>query len=134
MVVPRFVRQALRGEDVTIFGDGQQTRSFIDVRDTVMFLDQLAVRATSEGIICNVGHDAEITIEALARRVLERSGSNARLRFLSYEEAYGQVYEDIPHRSPSTARLHALTTHRPVWSLDATLDDLIARQHIEAEG
>jgi len=134
MVVPRFVRQALRGRDVTIFGDGQQTRSFIDVRDTVMFLDQLAAHATSEGVICNVGHDAEITIEALAQRVIERSNSNSTLRFVSYEEAYGQIYEDIPHRRPSTERLHTLTTHRPAWSLDATLDDLIARLRIEEEG
>ena len=134
MVVPRFVRQALRGRDVTVFGDGQQTRSFIDVRDTVMFLDQLAAHATSEGVICNVGHDAEITIEALAQRVIERSNSNSTLRFVSYEEAYGQIYEDIPHRRPSTERLHTLTTHRPAWSLDATLDDLIARLRIEEGG
>jgi UDP-glucose 4-epimerase len=131
MVVPRFVRQALRDEDLTVFGDGQQTRAFIDVRDTVMFLDQLAAHATTEGVISNVGHDAEITIEALARRVIERSNSSSELRFLSYEEAYGQVYEDIPHRCPSTLKLHALTTHRPAWSLDATLDDLIARLRVE---
>ena len=127
MVVPRFVRQALNGEDLTIFGDGQQTRAFIDVRDTVRFLDQLAANTTHEGIISNVGHDAEITIEDLARRVIARSNSSSKLRFLSYEEAYGQVYEDIPHRRPSVARLHSLTTHRPTWSLDDTLDDLIAR-------
>jgi UDP-glucose 4-epimerase len=133
MVVPRFVRQAESGEDLTIFGDGQQTRAFIDVRDTVMFLDQLAANATTEGIISNVGHDAEITIEDLAKRVIERSGSRSKLRFLSYEEAYGQVYEDILHRRPSTLRLHSLTTHRPCWSLNDTLDDLIARLRIEKE-
>ena len=133
MVVPRFVRQALSGEDLTIFGDGQQTRAFIDVRDTVAFLDQLAANATVEGLICNVGHDAETTIEDLAKRVIERSQSRSKLRFLSYEEAYGQVYEDIPHRRPSTLKLHSLTSHRPAWSLNDTLDDLISRLRIDKE-
>ncbi|MFZ5579223.1 MAG: NAD-dependent epimerase/dehydratase family protein [Pseudomonadota bacterium] len=131
MVAPRFVRQAVRGEALTVFGGGQQTRAFIDVRDTVMFLDQLAGQATAEGLIVNVGRDEEITIEALARRVIERAGSSSGLRHQSYEEAYGQVYEDIPHRRPSTVKLHSLTRHRPVWTLDATLDDLIARARDE---
>jgi Nucleoside-diphosphate-sugar epimerases len=131
MVVPRFVRQALRGEPLTVFGGGRQTRAFIDVRDTVTFLDQLAARASVEGVICNVGHDDEISIENLAHRVIARADSNSNIRHMSYEEGYGQTYEDIPHRCPSTRKLHALTSHRPRWTLDSTLDDLIARMRAE---
>jgi UDP-glucose 4-epimerase len=131
MVVPRFVRQAVRGEPLTVFGDGQQSRAFIDVRDTVRYLDQLAQHASTEGVICNVGRDDEITIENLARKVIERVGSTSTILTMDYEAAYGQAYEDIPHRRPSVRKLHELVEHRPTWTLDATLDDLIARVRVE---
>jgi len=127
MVVPRFVRQAVAGEPLTVFGDGEQSRAFTDVRDTVVMLDQLADQANTDGVIVNVGSGHELSINGLARRVIERSGSDSAIERLSYEVAYGQEYVDIPHRCPDLTRLHGLIEHRPQWTLDATLDDLIAR-------
>ncbi len=127
MVVPRFVRQAVTGEPLMVFGDGTQSRAFTDVRDTVVMLDQLADQATTEGLIVNVGGNHELSINDLARRVIERAGSDSAIERLPYEVAYGQQYVDIPHRCPDLTRLHALIEHRPQWTLDATLDDLIAR-------
>ena len=127
MVVPRFVRQALAGEPLTVFGDGEQSRAFTDVRDTVVMLDELAARATTDGLIVNVGSDQPVTINQLAERVIARSESDSDTALISYEVAYGQDYIDIPQRCPDVARLHELTAYRPQWTLDATLDDLIAR-------
>ncbi len=130
MVIPRFVRQAVNGEPLTVFGDGQQRRSFVDVRDTVVMLDQVAGKASTEGIIVNVGHDREISIMDLARLVIERAGSDSVIEIIPYEVAYGQPYVDIRRRRPDTRRLHSMVSHRPQWTLEATIDDLIraARQ------
>ena len=127
MVVPRFVSQAVAGDPLTVFGDGTQSRAFTDVRDTVAMLDELAGKASTDGLIVNVGSDQELSINALARRVIERAGSGSTVERVPYETAYGQEYEDIPHRCPDLTRLQGLIDYRPQWTLDATLDDLIAR-------
>jgi UDP-glucose 4-epimerase len=127
MVVPRFVRQALAGRPLTVFGDGEQSRAFTDVRDTVVMLDQLADRANTDGVIVNVGSDQPLTINQLAERVIARAAADATIEHVPYDVAYGQAYVDIPQRCPDLARLHELTAYRPQWTLDATLDDLIAR-------
>ncbi|MCL7750860.1 GDP-mannose 4,6-dehydratase [Guyparkeria hydrothermalis] len=127
MVVPRFVGQAVAGQPLTVFGDGEQSRAFTDVRDTVVMLDELAAKANTEGLIVNVGGDHELSINALASRVIERAGSSSTIERLPYEQAYGQEYVDIPHRCPDLTRLHGLIDYRPKWTLDATLDDLIDR-------
>ena len=125
MVVPRFVRQAVNGEPVTVFGDGQQTRSFCDVRDTVQFLDQLASRS-HEGIeVVNVGNDREISILDLAKLVIERAGSDSEIQLVDYKRAYGEPYEDIRRRHPNLDLLHSLTQHRHHYTLEDTIDDLI---------
>lgn len=133
MVVPRFVSQAVSGQPLTVFGDGEQSRSFTDVRDTAVMLDQLAGQANTQGLIVNVGGDHELSMNALADRVIERAGSSSGIEHLPYEVAYGQEYVDIPHRCPDLTRLHGLIDYRPQWTLDATLDDLIARVR-QAEG
>ncbi len=126
MVVPRFVRQAVAGEPVTVFGDGSQTRSFCDARDTVQFLDQLASRS-HEGIeVVNVGNDREISILELAKLVIERAGSQSPIRFVDYKTAYGEPYEDIRRRHPNLELLKSLTTHRHRYTLEDTIDYLIA--------
>lgn len=127
MVVPRFVSQAVSGQPLTVFGDGEQSRAFTDVRDTVVMLDQLAGQANTQGLIVNVGGEHELSMNALADRVIERAGSSSGIERLPYEVAYGQEYVDIPHRCPDVTRLHGLIDYRPQWTLDATLDDLIAR-------
>lgn len=126
MVVPRFVGQALRDEPITIFGGGEQTRSFCDVRDAVVALDLLAGTPEAAGEIVNVGNDREISINELADLVCARAGKSVVRKHMSYAEAYGEQYDDIVHRRPSLEKLVRLTSFRHRWSLETTLDDLIA--------
>lgn len=131
MVIPRFVQQAVSGEPLTVFGDGQQSRSFIDVRDAAVMLELLAAMATADGPIVNVGHNREISILDLAKLVIERAESESEIEIIPYEAAYGRHYVDIPHRRPNLTRLHSLVSYRPEWTLEATLDDLIRAARLE---
>jgi UDP-glucose 4-epimerase len=128
MVVPSFVRQAVRNEPLTIYGDGEQTRSFCDVRDTVVALDHLAGCPEAWGEVVNVGNDQEISILGLAELIVQRSESTSPLRYLSYLDAYGEEFEDVTHRRPVLNKLRALTGFTPEWTLNNTLDDLIKRE------
>lgn len=136
MVVPRFIDQALAGGPLTVYGDGTQTRCFCDVRDTVIILDRLAGNPASYGQIVNVGNNREVSMNDLARLVKERSGSSAAITHIPYHEAYSEVFEEIFHRRPDMSRMLALAEHAPQWSLEQTLDDLIARkrQTVQAAG
>jgi UDP-glucose 4-epimerase len=125
-VVPRFVQQALAGAPITVFGDGLQTRSFCDVRDTVAMLAALAETPAAHGSVVNVGDAREVTIRSLAELIRTRAGSASPIQYLSYAEAYGKSFEQIPQRRPGLERLHALIPVRPRWSLEATIDDLVA--------
>lgn len=132
MVVPRFVDQALTGQAITIFGGGAQTRSFCDVRDAVVAMDLLADSPQAVGQIVNVGNDREISISGLADLVCARAGCDVARLHLSYEQAYGQQYDDITHRRPCLDKLFQLTAFRHRWTLEDTLDDLIAH-HAERQ-
>jgi UDP-glucose 4-epimerase len=124
-VVPRFVQQALAGDPLTVFGDGSQTRSFCDVRDTVAILDTLAGTPAAYGQVVNVGNDQEIPIRALAEMVKQRAGSASPLEYIPFAKAYGQDFEQIPQRRPILGRLYELTGYRHRWKLEQTVDDLI---------
>ncbi|HCJ50933.1 MAG TPA: nucleoside-diphosphate sugar epimerase [Gallionella sp.] len=126
MVVPRFVEQVLTGKPITIFGGGEQTRSFCDVRDTVVAFDLLAGTPEASGEIVNVGNDQEISIKTLADLVCERAKKTVERQYMSYTEAYGQQYDDIIRRRPSLEKLTRLTNFKHCWPLEDTLDDLIA--------
>lgn len=130
MVVPRFVAQAVAGDPITVFGGGHQTRSFCDVRDTVVALEGLASRAGQETLVANVGNDREISIRGLAELVIERAGSTSEIVDLSLKEAYGEDFEDIRRRRPDLTRLRGLTGFQHRYSLEQTIDDLVelARQ------
>ncbi len=123
-VVPRFVQQALSGQPITVFGDGQQTRSFCDVRDTVAILDTLASTPDAYGNVVNVGNTLEISILELAEFIRQRIGSEAPIQFIPYEQAYGKSFEQIPQRRPILSRLSALTGYRHQFTLTHTIDDL----------
>jgi UDP-glucose 4-epimerase len=125
-VVPRFVQQALAGKPLTVFGDGRQTRSFCDVRDTVAILDALAATPAALGQAVNVGRDSEITIGALADLVRARTGSASALEYVPYSVAYGKSYDQIPQRRPTLGRLAALTGYRHRYTLEDSIDDLVA--------
>lgn len=126
-VVPRFVEEAVQGRPLTIFGDGSQTRSFCDVRDTVAALELLAAAPAAWGVPVNVGTTREISILQLAELVRERARSTSPLSFVPFDEAYGVHFEHIMRRRPRTRRLEELTGFRPHWPLEETIDDLVAR-------
>jgi UDP-glucose 4-epimerase len=125
MVVPRFISQALSGGPIRVFGDGGQTRSFCDVRDTVVALDLLAGSPQSVGKVANVGNNQEISIRDLADRIRRLADSNAAIETVPYEVAYGMPFEDIRRRATTFTRLRELTGFTPHWQLDDTLTDLI---------
>ena len=105
MVIPRFVRQALRGEDVTVYGDGTQARSFCHVLDTVGGLVALLDEPAAVGDVFNVGAQNETTILGLAEMVVEMAGSSSSIRYLSYSDAYEPGFEDMERRLPNIAKI-----------------------------
>lgn len=131
-VMPRFVEEAIEGDPVTVFGDGTQTRSFCDVRDTVRALDLLAACPDVWGVPVNVGTTREISILDLAKLVIRRAGSKSEVTFVPFDEAYGVHFEHIMRRRPVTERLEKLTGFRPRWTLEDTIDDLIARHRADS--
>lgn len=134
MVVPRFVKQACDGEAITVFGDGTQTRSFCDVRDTVVALEILAEKNLSICEPINVGNDREIAIKDLAELVRQRAKSNSKIKFVPYSEAYGgKKFIDVQKRRPDISKLRKLTGFKHQWTLEKTIDDLIERHHRNKE-
>lgn len=134
MVVPRFVRQALRDEIVTVFGDGRQTRSFTDVSDVVEWLVRLVDCDAAVGEVLNLGNPGEISIADLAGRVISLANSTAGIKYIPYTEAYEDGFEDIARRVPDIAKVVALTGHRPRVALDESLQRIHAwcAQRVEA--
>jgi UDP-glucose 4-epimerase len=132
MVLPRFVRQALTGEDLTVYGDGTQSRCFLHVSDCVRALLGLVETDSAIGDVFNVGSTEEIGIEELARRVIARTGSSSEVRYVPLEVAYEPGFEEVSHRKPVTSKLEATTGWAPRHSIDAAIDDVIAyhREHL----
>jgi UDP-glucose 4-epimerase len=126
MVIPRFVRQALSGEDLTVYGDGTQARSFCHVADTVDALIALLDEPRAVGDVFNVGAQNETTIHGLAKLVLELTGSSSSIRFLSYEEAYEPGFEDMERRLPHIGKIQQLLGWRPSRSLRDIVRDVVA--------
>ena len=125
MVVPTFIKQALTGRPITIYGDGGQSRCFTDVSDVVGALVGLIDHPGAVGEVFNVGSSEEVTIEALARRVKELTGSESEIVRVPYEQAYGEGFEDMPRRVPDIRKLEALIGYRPRKSLDEILTGVI---------
>jgi UDP-glucose 4-epimerase len=125
MVIPNFVRQALAGESITVFGDGRQTRSFSHVADVVGALLKLVVEPRAIGQVINIGNVQEVTIRALAERVRELAGSNSPIKLVPYDEAYESGFEDMPRRVPDLTKIESLIGYRPRYSLDDILVQII---------
>jgi UDP-glucose 4-epimerase len=128
MVVPRFVQQAINDKPLTIFGDGTQTRSFCDVRDTVVMLSMLADCPKAMGQIVNVGLDVSITINKLAELVEECFGKPIQKTFVPYSKAYGKEFAhftDVKQRRPDLSKLRNLINFKHKWSIKETIMDLI---------
>jgi UDP-glucose 4-epimerase len=123
MVIPRFVSQAIRGEAITVYGDGKQTRCFCDVSDVVAALVKLIEEPEAYGRVFNIGGQGEISMEELAQRITTISGSKSKIRYVPYDEAYEEGFEDMQRRVPDTTRVHDLIGFEPTHELD----DIIAR-------
>ena len=125
MVLPTFVGQALRGEPITVFGDGEQRRCFCHVSDTVEALLLLADGQSSERVI-NVGNNEEVSMLDLAKRVKAATSSDSVIELIPYDEAYAEGFEDMMRRVPDLARLKEMTGFSPGRDLTTIIDDVIA--------
>jgi nucleoside-diphosphate-sugar epimerase len=119
MVLPTFVRQALRGEPLTIHGTGEQRRAFAHVGDVVEALVRVAQTPAAAGEVINIGNDREVSINQLAAIVKQITGSSSVVKHVSYDEAYGPGFEDVERRVPSLEKLERLTGYRPETSIEA---------------
>jgi UDP-glucose 4-epimerase len=128
MVLPRFVGQALRGEDLTVYGDGAQRRCFCHVRDTVDALVSLLDHPDAVGDVFNVGDQRELTITDLARLVIELTGSSSRIVTIPYDRAYEQGFEDMQRRVPDISKIRALTGWQPTIPLTRAVADVVEHE------
>lgn len=128
MVLPRFVEQARTHEAITVFGDGQQTRTFCDVRDTCEMLYCLMNAPKAIGEIVNVGSDEPVSIQQLAKLVVAQAHSRSTLSFQSFDTAYGEDYLNIFHRCPTVAKLHRLIDYRRQYTLHDTIQWMLSKR------
>jgi nucleoside-diphosphate-sugar epimerase len=125
MVIPNFVRQALAGEPITVFGDGKQTRSFTHVGDVVGALLKLVAEPRAIGEVVNIGNVEEVSITALAERIRDLTASGSPIRFVPYDQAYDSGFEDMPRRVPDLRKAECLIGYKPRYSLDDILSQVI---------
>jgi len=125
MVVPRFVSQALRGEPVTIYGTGMQSRCFTDVRDSVRAIYELMRHPRAFGEVFNIGNPEEITILDLAKLILRLTGSTSEIQFIPYHEAYPHGFEDMLRRVPCVEKLRSYLGWAPSIPLEENLRRVI---------
>ena len=128
MVIPRFVNQALRGEPLTVYGDGTQTRCFCHVADVVNALVALIEHPEAYGRVFNLGGTEEISMDELAGAVIAACGSVSKVRYVPYEEAYEEGFEDMARRVPDITRVRELVDFRPTHDLQAIIDSVVAEQ------
>ncbi len=125
MVLPTFVRQALAGSPITVFGDGTQSRSFTDVSDVVRALVTLASEPRAVGEVFNIGNTGEISIRDLADRVKAATGSQSPIQLIPYDQAYEEGFEDMPRRVPDLSKLRNLIGYEPEVGLDEIIEGVI---------
>jgi UDP-glucose 4-epimerase len=126
MVIPRLVGQALKNEPLTIYGDGQQTRTFTYVKDVVWAFMNLVENEAAFGQVYNIGGTEEISILDLARRIISASGSSSEIQFIPYDQAFGKDFEDMQRRVPGIDKIRELINFNPQTSLDAVLSKVIS--------
>lgn len=121
MVLPTFVRQALAGEPITVFGDGTQRRCFTDVKDVVEALSKLIATEEAYGEIFNLGSQREISMHDLAKTVRQTLGSSSAIRFIPYDQAYEEGFEDMMRRVPDIGKIQSLIGYDPKVTLLETI-------------
>jgi UDP-glucose 4-epimerase len=126
MVLPNFVRQALEGQPITVYGTGQQSRCFCDVRDCVEAVLRLVESGKAIGEVVNIGSTEEVSIAALAHLVKQRTNSKSPVVSIPYDQAYEPGFEDMPRRVPALEKLEGMTGFRPSVPLNEIVDGVIA--------
>lgn len=126
MVVPRFVHAAMRNEPITVFGDGTQQRCFGHVLDVVEGLSKMLETPQCFGQVVNLGNDEEVSILGLAEKAIELTGSKSEIRYIPYEEAYGDGFEDMRRRVPGLEKARKLIGYQPTRSLNDIINDVAA--------
>jgi UDP-glucose 4-epimerase len=121
MVIPRFVTQALRNENITVYGDGKQSRCFANVEDVVKGIIALALEPRAIGHVLNLGATDEISIENLARRIIAITKSRSKLIYIPYDQAYESGFEDMRRRVPDISKAAKLVGYRPRVTLEETI-------------
>jgi len=134
MVIPSFVRQALGGLPITVFGDGTQTRSFTFVGDVVSALIRLMGEPAAVGQVINIGNAEEVSILDVAKRVKTLTGSRSDIRLVPYDEAYEAGFEDMPRRVPDLGKIQQLIGYRPDVDLDGILRRVIEHERTRPAG
>jgi UDP-glucose 4-epimerase len=128
MVLPRFVRQALAGDDLTVYGNGTQARCFTHVADAVQALLLLLDNDDAVGHLYNVGTQTRTAVIELAGRVIERTGSESKIRLIPYDQAYGEGFEELGQRTPETRAIRELTGWEPTRTVDDAINDVILHE------
>ena len=125
MVLPRFVAAAVKNEPIQVYGDGEQTRCFCHVGDVVQALSRLISAQGAVGQVYNLGSDEEISMNQLAKRVIELAGSSSRIEHVPYEQAYGRDFDDLPRRVPKLDRIRKAIGFKPTRNLDDIIRSVI---------
>jgi UDP-glucose 4-epimerase len=124
-VIPRFVKAALAGEPIEVYGDGEQTRCFGYVKDVVTGMIALAEDAASYGHVYNIGSSEEVSINQLAQRIKDLTGSDSEIRFVPYDKAYSYAFDDLRRRVPSLEKIGKRVGYKPTLTLDQILKTII---------
>ena len=132
MVVPRFVRSAINGESLTIYGDGTQTRCFAHVYDVIDAVIAVAFADNTIGKVINIGNNFEISINGLAKKIIAETDSKSEIVYVPYEEAYGVGFEDMERRVPNIDLIHQLVSWKPVRDLSTIIADISAEMQMGA--
>jgi len=125
MVIPRFVKSALNGAPIEVFGDGKQTRVFCHVKDTVKAISSIIIEPKTIGEVFNIGGSGEISIFELAKLIIQKTGSKSEITFTKYEDAYGIGFEDMERRVPNISKIENFTGWIPSLSLQVIIDDVV---------
>ncbi len=128
MVVPNFVKQALKSEPITVYGNGNQTRSFADVDDIIRAIIKLMDTKQAEGQVINLGADKEISINNLAKKVKELTKSSSKITHIPYNQAYPDGFEDLRRRVPDISNVRRMIGYEPKFSLEETIKKIIKYQ------
>lgn len=121
MVIPRFVEQALKGENITVYGTGEQTRCFLFVKDAVQGMIRLMEHPQAVGNVFNLGNQSEISINGLAQKIIALTGSPSKIVHIPYDDAYEEGFEDMERRVPDTTKVFKLIGFKPTVDLDGIL-------------